>query len=59
MHRGWINLLAGVAVIGLGLFTGGSIFLGNPSGIDYFFDILGIILIGMGIYQLMNKRESE
>ena len=46
------NLIWGVLIIAIGLFNGGSIFTGNPSMFDYIFDILGIILILSGVYQM-------
>ena len=58
MHAGWKNILWGLAVIGVGLAYGGSIFLGNPDGIDYVFDILGIGLVGFGVFQLINSRKE-
>ena len=51
------NIISGVIVIGIGVANGGSIFTGNPSGVDYFFDILGICLILYGVFQKATGRE--
>jgi hypothetical protein len=47
------DIIAGVVLIGIGFLFGGSIFLGNPGPLDYFFDGLGIFWIGKGIYRLV------
>jgi hypothetical protein len=47
------DIMAGVVLIGIGFLFGGSIFLGNPGLLDYFFDGLGLFWIGKGIYRLV------
>ena len=47
------DIIAGVVLIGIGFLFGGSIFLGNPGPLDYFFDGLGLFWIGKGIYRLV------
>ena len=51
--KGIKDIIAGVVLIGIGLVFGGSIFLGNPSTLDYFFDGLGLLWIGLGIYKMV------
>ena len=52
-RKGIGDIIAGVVIIGIGFTYGGSVFLGNPGLIDYFFDGLGIFWIGRGIYKLL------
>ena len=47
------DIIAGMVLIGIGFLFGGSIFLGNPGTLDYFFDGLGLFWIGKGIYRLV------
>ena len=47
------DIIAGIVLIGIGFLFGGSIFLGNPGPLDYFFDGLGLFWIGKGIYRLV------
>lgn len=47
------DIIAGVVLIGIGFLFGGSVFLGNPGLLDYFFDGLGLFWIGKGIYRLV------
>ena len=47
------DIIAGVVLIGIGFLFGGSVFLGNPGLLDYFFDGLGVFWIGKGIYRLV------
>ena len=53
ISRGIKDIIAGVILIGIGFIFGGSIFLGNPSTLDYFFDGLGLLWIGLGIYKMI------
>ncbi len=54
------NILWGIAIIGIGLFNGSSVFTGNPTALDYAFDGLGVFFIGFGIFKLVtNKNKSE
>lgn len=52
-RKGIGDIIAGVVIIGIGFTYGGSIFLGNPGMLDYFFDGLGIFWIGRGVYKLV------
>ena len=52
------DIIAGVVLIGIGFLFGGSIFLGNPGPLDYFFDGLGLFWIGKGIYRLVRRSHS-
>ena len=47
------DIIGGVVLIGIGFLFGGSVFLGNPGALDYFFDGLGLFWIGKGIYRLV------
>lgn len=51
--KGIGDIIAGVVLIGIGFTFGGSVFLGNPDALDYFFDGLGIFWIGRGIYKMV------
>lgn len=50
------NIIAGIFIIGYGVLNGGSVFTGNPTGIDYFFDGLGVCWILYGIYQVKSGK---
>jgi hypothetical protein len=52
-RRGFGDIIAGIVIIGIGFTYGGSVFLGNPGPLDYFFDGLGVFWIGRGIYKLI------
>ncbi len=54
-RQGWGDILAGVVLIGIGLFMGGSIFTGDATWIDYFFDGLGIFWLVRGIVRLVRS----
>lgn len=51
--KGVGDIISGVVIIGIGLALGGSIFTGDPTWLDYFFDGLGIFWIGRGIYKMV------
>ena len=53
--KGLGDILSGVVLIGIGFALGGSIFTGDPTWLDYFFDGLGIFWIGRGIYKLITN----
>ncbi len=53
--KGIGDIIAGVALIAIGFTFGGSVFLGNPGLLDYFFDGLGIFWIGLGIYKMLRR----
>lgn len=52
-NKGVGDIIAGVVLIGIGFTFGGSVFLGNPGPLDYFFDGLGVFWIGRGIYKMV------
>ena len=47
------DIVSGVVIIGIGFLFGGSVFLGNPGILDYFFDGLGVFWIAKGIYRMI------
>ena len=51
--KGLGDIISGVVLIGIGIALGGSIFTGDPTWLDYFFDGLGIFWIGRGIYKMV------
>ncbi len=53
------NLIWGALIIGIGLMNGGSIFTGNPGMFDYVFDVLGIVLVVSGIYQMVTGGRNK
>jgi len=53
------NILAGAALIGIGLAMGDSIFLGNFGLLSLFFDGLGLFWIGTGILRLWRHRQAQ
>lgn len=53
----WLgDIIGGCVLIGIGFTFGGSIFLGNPGPLDYFFDCFGMFWIGRGFYKLVFVR---
>ena len=50
------DLVPGLAVIGIGLFTGSSTFLGNFSLLSAFFDAFGLFFVGRGLLKLYAGR---
>lgn len=52
------NIISGIVVIGIGIANGGSVFTGDPTGVDYLFDFLGIGLILYGGFQIATGRKS-
>ena len=53
------DIFWGVAIIGIGLFMGGSIFLGQFSLLNFVFDGLGVFFIGKGALGMMGQSSSE
>lgn len=49
------DMFWGAVIIGIGLFMGGSIFLGDFSLINVFFDGLGMIFIGKGVFGMLGQ----
>ncbi|MEY2686138.1 MAG: hypothetical protein RL375_336 [Pseudomonadota bacterium] len=52
------DIIPGLVVLGIGLFTGSSMFLGNFSLGAVFFDAFGIFFIGRGVLRLRAGRRS-
>ncbi len=53
------SIIAGLILIGIGFAIGDSIFLGNFGILSFFFDGLGLFLIGKGIFQLWRLRQPQ
>lgn len=53
------DILWGVVIIGIGLVMGGSVFLGDFSLINIFFDGLGVFFIGRGVVGMMGQESSQ
>ena len=51
--QGLGDIISGVVLIGIGFVVGGSVFMGDASWLDYFFDGLGVFWIGRGIYKMV------
>ena len=51
------DIFWGVVIIAIGLFMGGSIFLGEFTLINFFFDGLGVFFIGKGVVSLVGQQE--
>lgn len=56
MKSGVSNIIGGVVLILMGFVFGHSVFMGNPTTLDYVFDGLGVVLIIMGVIKLINKK---
>ena len=52
------DIFWGIAIIAIGLFMGGSIFLGEFSTVNFIFDGLGLFFIGKGVMSMMNKESG-
>jgi len=52
--QGVRDIISGVVLIGIGMAYGGSVFTGNPTAIDWFFDGLGIFWVGKGLYHIFS-----
>ena len=51
------DIFWGVVIIAVGLFMGGSVFLGEFTLINFFFDGLGVFFIGKGVVSLVGQQE--
>ncbi len=51
--KGLGDIISGVVLIGIGFVIGGSVFMGDATWLDYFFDGLGLFWIGRGIYKMV------
>ena len=50
---GFKSIVGGAILIGIGLTFGGSVFVGNPSALDWAFDGLGSLWILKGLYEVI------
>lgn len=53
------NIIAGVAIIGVGLLIGDSIFQGDPSILGIGFDLLGLFWIGKGVWGIVQEKRAN
>lgn len=49
------NIVTGVVLIAIGLFMGSSLFYGDVTLFNIFFDGLGVFFIGRGAFQVMGQ----
>jgi hypothetical protein len=56
--QGVRDMIGGATLIGIGFLFGGSIFMGDPTLLDWVFDGLGTFWIAKGIYQLATANSS-
>jgi len=54
--QGLRDIVAGSVLIAIGLVFGGSVFTGDPTALDWLFDILGSFWILKGLYTLFVQR---
>ena len=52
------NIIAGVVLIAIGLFMGSSVFFGDFTLFNIFFDGLGVYFIGRGVFELKEQSAS-
>ena len=50
--QGVRDLVGGLVLIGIGFMWGSSVYLGNPTAFDWFFDGLGTFWVCKGLYNL-------
>jgi hypothetical protein len=55
--RGLRDVAGGAVLIGIGLLMGGSVFTGDPTVLDWFFDLLGSFWVLKGVYLLVTRGE--
>ena len=53
------DIFWGVVIIGIGLAMGGSIFMGQFTLINFFFDGLGIFFIGKGLVSMLGQGSQQ
>ena len=53
------DIFWGVAIIAIGLFMGGSVFLGEFSLVNFIFDGLGVFFIGKGVVGMMTQSSEQ
>ncbi|MFN8612906.1 MAG: hypothetical protein U0931_35535 [Vulcanimicrobiota bacterium] len=52
------NITTGSLIILYGFFNGGSVFLGNPTAVDWAFDTVGVGLILLGLWKVYQSRQQ-
>ena len=58
-RQGVRDLVGGAVLIGIGFLFGGSVFLGDPTILDWIFDGLGTFWIAKGIYFLATANSAD
>lgn len=53
------DIFWGVAIIAIGLFMGGSVFLGQFTLVNFIFDGLGVFFIGKGAVGMMGQSTEQ
>ena len=53
------DIFWGVAIIAIGLFMGGSVFLGEFTLLNFVFDGLGVFFIGKGVVGMMGQSTEQ
>ena len=53
------DIFWGVAIIAIGLFMGGSVFLGDFTLVNFIFDGLGVFFIGKGAVGMMAQSTEQ
>lgn len=56
--QGVRDLVGGAVLIGIGFLFGGSVFMGNPTMLDWIFDGLGTFWIAKGLYLLATSKPT-
>lgn len=57
--QGVRDLVGGAVLIGIGFLFGGSVFMGNPTTIDWIFDGLGTFWVAKGIYFIATAKPTS
>lgn len=52
------DIVAGVVLIGIGLAGGGSVFTGDWSLFNVFFDGLGVLFIVRGVFKMVKSKQA-
>ena len=53
------DIFWGVVIIGIGLAMGGSVFLGQFTLVNFFFDGAGVFFIGKGLVSMLGQGSSQ
>lgn len=53
------NIIWGIVIIAIGLVNGHSVFTGHAEALDYVFDGLGVFFIGLGIFRMIQNRNTD